>query len=248
MDDKEIEDILSEDEDFSPMDLQMEQAEEICGDITSVRPPPQVFLELPQPLGSEYPLEFTHMVNKVHAIYRTFPQFDHTTIYEELASLSVKTIPTPTLQLISQELHKIQAVKERLAEIMVVIGRVHTFKKRQVDILKESWINFSKAGSADKRKADAIYRMSEFESDFVSLDSLWKTANHILHNLDSSQEILSRRITIIGHELRMYDLGRTSVPDFNFRGESLGDEDIGNPIGVDEYDEESPTEAEELEF
>jgi hypothetical protein len=250
MDDKEIEDILSDDDDFTPMDLQMDQAEEICGNLTEVKPPAQILNELPKLLGSDFPLEFTNMVNQVLANYRRLPPIDYERIYDELVSLTIKSERTPTVQHINMELQKVQAVKERISEIIRNILPSHTFKRRQVEILKESWIRFSQEKSADKRKADSIYRMSEFESDYLAVDALYKTAMHIAKNLDSTQEILSRRITIVNLELKMNDLGRHSLPDVDFTGPSLvTNSEIGSPVDVDSEDVTDGTpEAEELEF
>jgi len=248
MADDKLDDIFEDLDDYTPLELETEQAEN-TGDMGSVRPPPRIFDSLPQPLGDNLPVEFSSMISKVHAMYRMFPEIDQEAMYEELLNLSVKTISTPTLQLVNQELQKVQAVKERLAEIMISLVRVHTFKKRQVDILKESWIHFSTEKSADKRKADSVYRLSEFESDFLAIDALWKTANHILQNLSSTQEILSRRITIFNIEAKVYENGRHGIPDYEFRGASLNDE-IGSPIEIDDSDNQSdgPLEADELEF
>jgi hypothetical protein len=115
---------------------------------------------------------------------------------------------------------------------------------------------FSKAGSADKRKADSIFRISEFDDDYTAIDALLRTAMHIAKNLDSVQDLLSRRITIVNLQLKMHDLGRHSVPDHDFGGASLeGDafdavsETIGTPVENDKKDEESnKVETEELSF
>jgi hypothetical protein len=73
---------------------------------------------------------------------------------------------------------------------------------------------------------------------------------HIAKNMDSTQEILSRRITIVNLELKMNDLGRHSLPDVDFTGPSLvTNSEIGSPVDVDSEDVTDGTpEAEELEF
>jgi len=249
MKDNEIDTLLDDDTDYTPFDLEVEQVENICGDLANVVPPPMVISGLPQLIGKDYPKEFLSVVDRVHSIYRMFPDLDHESIYQELVTLSVEAKPTPTPQLIDAQLHKVQAVKERLSEIMVKVGRVHSFKKRQVEILKESWIHFSTEKSADKRKADAVYRISEFESDFLLIDSIHRTSTSILNNLCSVQEILSRRITIQSLEIKMHEAGRHSFPDYEFNNRSLNDTEvaeIGTPVESNE--DCDSLEAEECSF
>jgi hypothetical protein len=253
MDDNDIENLLNSDDDISPVvELESRQAEEICGVMGDVKPLPQILDDLPELMGEDYTSNFLRMSNRILAQYKVLPKLNHEAIYEELAILTVKSIPTPTLQQINRELQKVQAVKERLSEIIAQIIPSHTIKKRSVDILKDSWIRFSQEKSADKRKADSVYRMSAFEGDYLAVDALLRTAMHIAKNLDSLQDILSRRITIMSLQLKMADLGRHSFPDHDFGKESLESNEfdaLSNPSG--EESTESPSEvseAEELSF
>lgn len=250
MNDKEINDILNEDDDFFSSGFMADQVENICGNVNDVKPPAYVFNSLPKLQGSGYPNEFLEMVETVYAYYRMMPAVDYVSTMNELIGLTIKSIPTPTLQSINQELQKVQAVKERISEIMRSIIPMHTIKKRQVEILKESWLRHAVGKSVEQRKADAVFRMFQFESDYMSTDALLKTAMHITKNLDSIQEILSRRITIVGLELKMHDLGRHGLPDYNFGGQSLELESqklTGDPV-LNEDDEDGPLEADELQF
>jgi|SaaInlV_100m_DNA_2_1039680.scaffolds.fasta_scaffold26871_2 hypothetical protein len=253
MDDQDIDNLLDDDTDITPLDFEIEQVENAgTGEMGEVLPPPLIFDELPQLLGEGYTDGFLRMVEKVHAMYRILPTIDHVACYNELIELTVKTVPMPSPSDIDCQLGKIQAVKERLSEILTPISRVQSFKKRQVEILKESWIGFSQEKSADKRKADAVYRISEFESDYLGIYSLWVTANSVLSNLTAVQDIVSRRITIVGHEIKLFEMGRTTTtPDYDFQGASLSD-GIGTPVDelVDGNLGESgtPLGAEECEF
>ena len=244
MEDNEIDNLLNENTDYTPYDLLADQIENVGGKMADVKVPPLELDGLPQLAGNDYPEEFLSVVKKVHEIYKGFPKIDHDKTHAELVTLNVKAKPTPTPQMIDSQLHKVQAVKERLSEIMVKVNYVYSFKKRQVDILKESWICFSQEKSADKRKADATFRLNEFEGDFALVESLWKTGNSVLSNLTAVQEILSRRITIMGLEIKMHEMGRHSFPDHDFQGRSL--DDIGVPVEKDP--EEGDLEATEYSF
>jgi hypothetical protein len=212
--------------------IKRRQAENICGDKVE-NDTALVFDSGPNLSGNGFPDEFNELVLRTVENYKTLPEIDYEKIYGELQSLTIKSRPTPTLQLISEELQKVQALKERVGEIMKTIIPSHTMKKRHVDILKDSWVLFSNERSADKRKADSIYRISEFESDFLAIDCLMKTASHIVKNLDSIQEILSRRITIVSLELKISELGRNTVTDYDFSGPSSSDVDWDSVAGED---------------
>jgi len=253
MNDKEIDNILDDDDDLAPFDIEVEQIENIGGN-AEVKSKAFEFQDLPEVLGEDIPIGFARIVERVHAHYKTLPVINHLEVHEELAKLSVEKVPTPTLQLISQELQKVQSVKERVSEIIRDIIPVHTMKKRHFEILRDAWIKFSHESAADKRKSDSVFRISEFESDFAAIDALYKTAMHVARNLESAQEILSRRITIISLELKMHDLGRHGLPDHGFTHPSLADSDsdsdseIGRPVETHGNLDNGVLEAETLEF
>lgn len=246
MKDFDIDDILGQDDIVPVTDFEFEQIENVGGDIAKVKPVAEIFEEAPVLLGDDYPLAFHKVADRIVAQCNRLPKVNHEAIYAELKELTIESVATPTLQHINIELQKLQAVKERLSEIMSQIIPSHVYKKRSIDILQDSWIRFSQEKSADKRKADSVYRISQFEADFLATDSLLKTAMHIAKNLDSIQEILSRRITIIGLQLKLNDSNRHSVPDYDFQGDSLsglnefGEAEIGRPTDDESQEEGFP--------
>lgn len=181
----------------------------------------------PKLMGVDYPRAYVDMVERVLNHYRSLPVLDYDKIYKELSQLSVNSCPTPTLQVINQELQKVQAAKERVSEILTDILRCFTLKKRTVDILREAWGNYSSEKSADKRKGDAVFRLSDFDMDFAQVESAIKVASHVCRNLDSLQENLSRRITIFQLQLKLHDMGRNALPDFEFKDDVDGDFGLG---------------------
>ena len=171
----------------------------------------------PKLMGTSYPKEFLELITRVKTQYDNLPLLDYDSMYKEMTDLTVRSCPTPTLQIINQELQKVQAAKERLSEIMVDIIKCHSLKKRIVDILSESWGNFSSEKSADKRKGDSVFRLSDFDMDFGRVDASLRVATQISRNLESLQENLSRRITIFQLQLKLHDIGRGALPDFEFK-------------------------------
>lgn len=185
--------------------------------------------------GDNYPKEFLSMVEDIRRCYSNLPNINYSKMYSELSDLAVPSCPTPTLQILNDEIQKVQAAKDRLAEIMIDVIKASAFKKRAVDILESAWSKYSNEGSADKRKGDTAFRMSAFSLDYAEIESLYRACLHILKNLDSLHDSLSRRITIIQLQLKLNDTGRGALPDFSFSGSRADDFLDSSPIAnIDE--------------
>jgi len=192
----------------------------------------------PALMGESYPEAYLRLARNIREQYHSLPTIDYDQCYAELSELSVPSVPTPTLQVINDEIQKVQAAKDRLAEIFVNVLRCFTLKKRLVDILRDSWNKFSTESSQDKRKGDASFRLSDFDADFAETESLLKSCTHILRNLDSLHDSLSRRITVIQLQLKLHDFGRGALPDIDWdesRGKS-GDDDTSSLFDEPEKD------------
>jgi hypothetical protein len=172
--------------------------------------------EYPSLIGIQDNSDYVNVANRLLMQYKMLPYLQYDEIYKEMSELSIKSCPTPTLSVLNFELERVQAAKDRLSEIFVDVIKNHTFKKRAVDILRDSWGKFSNEKSADRRKGEAAYIVSDFESDFALTEAMLKSCMHILKNLDSLHDNLSRRITIIQLQLKLHDVGRGALPDFNF--------------------------------
>lgn len=180
-------------------------------------------VEQPEIRGGDCPRDFQSLVDRVLIQYRLLPPLDYTAIYQELAELSIKSCPTPSLQVLNDELQKVQGAKDRLSEIFVAVVQCHNFKKRAVDILQDAWGKFTEEKNADGRKGDAAFRLSNFTMDFAKVEALLKACSHILKNLDSLHDSLSRRITVYQLTLKLQDIGRGALPDFDFERKGLPD-------------------------
>ena len=174
---------------------------------------------LPEIRGGNIPSEYQSVVDRINAQYSHLPNLDFDAIYEELSELNVKSSPTPTLQVVADEIQKIQAAKDRLSEIFIDIHKCYTFKNNVVDLMIDAWAKFSEEKSADKRKADCVFRLSNYSIDLASTEALLKACTHILKNLDSAHEALSRRITIWQLTLKIGDIGRGALPDHDLSGQ-----------------------------
>jgi len=171
---------------------------------------------IPELMGTEYPEPYVKMVLKIRKQYENLPTLDYDAIYREITDLSVKSCPTPNLAILNDELHRVQAAKDRLSEIFIDVIKCYNYKKRAVDILKDAWGKFTSEKNAEGRKGDASFRLSSFLSDFAETEALSKACDHILRNLDSLNDNLSRRITIWQLMAKLQDIGRGAMPHLDF--------------------------------
>ena len=134
------------------------------------------------------------------------PPTDYDKLYVELSQLNVKVSDDPSLQNLSNELQRIQGAKDRAAEIVNNAIQNFFVRKRITEILQKGWIRFSDAGSADKREAEAMLKLSQFIVAAAEAESFYRAALQILENLDSQHEIVSRRISCYNLALKLRDL------------------------------------------
>lgn len=198
---------------------------------------------LPKLIGDDFPVSFKEAYSRAIALYEDLPVLEEAEIYAELGDLTVRSKQTGTIDVVNQELQRVQAAKERLSEIMVNVLRCHTVKKRIVDILFDAWMSCSSASSTDKRKGDASLRLIEFETDLSRTESLMKATNHIARNLDSLQDNLSRRITIFQLQLKLQDVGRGALPEYDFN--DIKDKDVLGSDKIESYEDPDDDNEEE---
>ena len=171
---------------------------------------------LPQLCGSDYPNFYIEMINRVHAQYKELPPLNYDKIYAELAELTIKCHMGGSFQVLNSEIQRVQGAKDRFSEIFLDVCRNYFIKKRVVDVVRDSWGKFTDEKNAEKRKGDCSFRLSNFEIDFAKVEALFRVMTHIYRNLDSLHEALSRRITIYQSLLKMNDVGKDGLPDFDF--------------------------------
>lgn len=177
--------------------------------------------EPPQMIGEGATPQFIALVERVREQYARLPCLVYSEVYTELSELTVPACATPTLQVINQELQKSQSAKDRVTELDIQLTQCLMLKDRAVDILKEAWNRFCDEKSADKRKGDAMYRLANFELDLAKTEAAGKAVKYVMENLRSLQDTLSRRITNIQLQIKLMDIGRTALPDFDFSKKSM---------------------------
>lgn len=171
---------------------------------------------IPTIRGENTPKEYLDIVERISVQYALLPYMNYDDVCKELSDLSIKSCATPSLHDINDELQKVQASKDRLSEIFIQLVRCHNFKKRAVDILTDAWGKFTEEKNAEGRKGDAAFRLSNFSIDLAQTEGLLRACTHVLKNLDSLSDNLSRRITIFQLISKNQDFGRSGLPDHDF--------------------------------
>ena len=240
---QDIDDIINDENDFfsEASDKNIDKSEEARDHAAMSPSADQIIKEsedkeegIPSLRGIDFPSEFIEMVDRIKWQYRMLPKLDYAAIYNEIAILSIKACPTPTLQVLNDEIQKVQGAKDRLSEIFIDVVRCHNFKKRAVDILEDSWGKFTSEKNGEARKGDASFRMSNFLLDFATVEALLKACTHVLKNLDSLHDSLSRRITVYQLTMKLQDIGRHALPDYDFdKIVDKPDEEINSFFGDD---------------
>ena len=247
-----LEDIFGEQDPFEDKsDIVSDVSKEISKDLvqqdTIIKQEPKFVI--PKIFGGPMPSEYKQIVDRWLSVYKRLPVVDFEAVYNELGLLAVDSTKTPTLQHLNEQLQQVQASKDRLAEIMKDILLAHTIKKRAVDVLKDAWGRFTSERNAESRKGDSVVRVSDFERDFAEIDGLLKACNHILKNLDSLHENLSRRVSVIQLEVKIHDMGRGGLPEFSFNRIDPDDyEDLMGKDNSEVIDHQTPVTAEESSF
>ena len=167
-------------------------------------------LPIPEVQEVREPSDFDRIVVQAQAILASLKPLDYDALYDELRDLNVPTSENPHIQQLNSDLQTVQAAKDRVSEISTDIMRHAQTYRRVADLLTEGWVRFSDQSGADKRKADAQLKMSQFEHLATEAESLHKTSLGILKNLDSKHEATSRQITCVNLMLKLRDVGRTT--------------------------------------
>ncbi len=186
--------------------------------------PPDLFErtnEAPSLIGDSCHPKLLSLVEIVKSQYARLPNLAYEDVYTELSELTVPACPTPTLQVINEEMQKSQQAKDRVTELDIQVTQCSMLKDRAVSILREAAIKFSEEKGADKRKGDALYLLANFELDLAKTESLSSACKQVMRNLHSLQETLSRRITNVQLQVKLMDVGRNVLPDFDFTKKHL---------------------------
>ena len=152
--------------------------------------------KIPEVVPADTPADFDAVVKTAQAAIIELKELDYEALYDEMAHLSIPAVESSSVHVLADMIGKVQALKDRMSEILIDVDREFRVKKRCADLLSEGWQKFSPEQATDKRKADAMLRMSAFAAAASEAECLYKTAMRIMTNLDDKQSSLSRQVTV----------------------------------------------------
>lgn len=153
----------------------------------------------------DVPEDFKKILEKANGMLGRLKRMDRKQIYDELRLLNITISENPSLQQINIEISKVQGAKDRLSEILVNAHSNFIVAKRIYELLTEGWTVFSDKNSAEKRRGEAELKMYQFAEFAAESEAVYKATAHILKNLDSKQETLSRQVTVFALLLKLSD-------------------------------------------
>jgi len=161
--------------------------------------------------------EYSRVVENAQGMLGELKPLDYSALRMELRKLNFSMSENPSLQQLNLEIQKIQAAKDRLTEIMMDATNDYIMRQRIADVLLEGWQKYSTDSSADKRKADATTKFSQFITTAAKAEAFYKTVSQVLKNVDSKHEAASRRVTCFSLALKLRDISR-GTPDGDYSG------------------------------
>ncbi len=173
--------------------------------------------------------EYDRLIARATQMLSDLKDIDYAALKGELRQLNFSMSENPSLQQLNMEIQKIQASKDRITEIMMDATNDFIMKQRICDVLVEGWQKFAQESSADKRKADATVRFSQFIMMASEAEAFYKVVSHVMKNLDYKHESASRRVTCFNLSLKLRDIAR-GTPDQDFAI-------VGDPLKRESADE-----------
>ena len=181
---------------------------------------------VPQLHSADTPDDFNSAVVSAQEIISKLDPLDYEGLHKEMSALNVPTTDNPSLQKLQEDIQRVQAAKDRMATIIISADAEFRTRNRCSDLLKESWMKFSSESAADKRKADATLRMSQFIQSAGQAEVLYKTAQRVMENLNDKQWSISRQVTIFQELIKLRDINRGLPEDAIRSVEGLDDSDL----------------------
>ena len=120
---------------------------------------------------------------------------DYDVIRKELHQLSAPLSDSPNPDVLSKDLSRIQAFRDRAVEIVRVLTNIYLTHKRVVEILTHGWPKYSIEKSAEKREGEALLKFSNFIMAASDAEAIYRHALGVMKNLESQQENVSRQIS-----------------------------------------------------
>jgi hypothetical protein len=167
------------------------------------------------------PEDFKNIVEKANLMLRKLKKMDKNSVFEEIRLLNVPVSKAPSVQQINEEMLKVQSAKDRVSDILIDAHTNFVITKRIHELLLDGWTIFSDQNSAERRRGEAGLKMYQFAEMAAESEAIYKATSHVLKNLDSKHDMLSRQVTIFTVLIKL-------DPSGNFSGYNSRERELAN--------------------
>lgn len=144
----------------------------------------------------------------VNEMLSTLPRINRNAIRKEMEEMHVNLQQNPHTSDLNEGLAKAQGYKDRLAEIYTLALREFKLRSRCVDMLFDANNVVSKGKSADVRRGEATMRYPMLLVQLEAAESFMKEVEHVLQNIKSAHESVSRQVSVAQIQLQLGEIRR----------------------------------------
>ncbi len=172
--------------------------------------PSRDFEEIIIEVSSSQPIKtMVDLERVVNSIVASVPKINKTALRREMENMNVKLSGNPTTKDLNEGLALAQSYKDRLAEIYTVALREFKTLERCVDMLCNAFIATEANGkNSEARQGQAGMRYVAIIWQLQSAENFLKEVEHVLNNIKSAHESVSRQVSIAQIQLQLGEIRR----------------------------------------
>lgn len=143
----------------------------------------------------------------------TLPKLNRNDLRDEMDNMHVNVYIDPTTFNINEGLAKAQGYRERLTGILVLAEREVNIRTKVLEMLSMANTVMSKAGSADKRKGEALLK---YPTQFIYLEAAETFRDEVqmyLNNMKATSESISRQASVLQAQITLGEIRRNTNTD-----------------------------------
>lgn len=138
-----------------------------------------------------------------------FGHYNFQAVYQELQDYFVKIPSIPTPGTITECLSQVQSFKDRVTQLLIVSNNVSSACKRTYQTAFENFY-LTCTGTVAEREYKSKKQYRSQYNLYLKAEDCSLACKQVLDNLKSTQEVLSRQITIFQLELELGNVSRGS--------------------------------------
>jgi hypothetical protein len=166
----------------------------------------------------------------VFGILATLPRLNRNKLRLEMEDMTVRIQQSPTTADLNEGLYLAQGYKDRLAEIYSLAVSEFKTRERCVDMLFDAYNVVSTGKSADVRRGAATMKYPHLLIQLEAAETFVKVVEHVLQNIKSAHESVSRQISLMQIQLQLGEVRRESktsnFPNNDVEGRSSGNKEL----------------------